>query len=256
LQIIKSKKMKNLLLAFTVTLFALCGKAQNIIIKKSDAEIKPAYQQLLLSPDGDYIALSSGDSKDPLVISRFDPKSLSPRYNNSPQEFKNENLQTVGYGGDRLFVFTSNKKEGTISKYEINDKNGSVTGAPVTLLKVDKVYDFSYSLGSSPNGQFHYLMAAKYDRKKKTTFLQGVIMDQQMNKTGNFSTTFDADRQDLTVFSNFSALQADDGLLSIICVGANQSDKTEYRPMSYTLMQIDVKGRSAPLLWKACLPAP
>lgn len=241
--------MKNLLLASLVLLYTLYAEAQSIIIKKSDAEIKPAYQGLLLCSDGDYIALSYGDSKDPLVISRFDPRSLSPRYTNSPQEFKKEDFQAMGYGGDRLFVFTANDKEGSISRYEINDKNGSVTGTPVTLFKVDKVYDFSYSFGSSPNGQFHYLIATKYDRKKKTTFLQGVIMDQQMNKTGDFSSTIDADRQDLTVFGNFNVLQADDGLLSIICVGSNQSDKADYRPMSYTLWQIDVKGKfsSAPM---------
>jgi hypothetical protein len=241
--------VKNLLLASFVLLYALCSEAQNIIIKKSDAEINPAYQELQLCPNGDYIALSSGYSNDPLVISRFDPRTLTPRYTNSLQEFKKDIYRASAYGGDRLFVFTTNDKEGSISRYEIDDRNGSVTGAPVTLFKVDKVYDYDYSFGSSPNGQFHYLMAAKYDRKKKTTFLQGVIMDQHINKIGNFSTTIEADRQDLTVFTNFSALQADDGLLSIICVGATQSDKTDYRPMSYTLIQIDIKGKvnSAPM---------
>jgi len=241
--------MKNLFLSSLVLLYALYTEAQSIIIKKSDAEIKPAYQQLLLCPDGDYLSLSYTYSSDPFFISRFDPRSLSPRYNNSLPEFKKEVFRAMGYGGDRLFVFTTNDKEGSISRYEIDDKNGSVTASPVTLFKVDKVYDFNYSFGSSPNGQFHYLIATKYDRKKKTTFLQGVIMDQQMNTTGNFSTTIEADRQDPTNFGNFNALQADDGIVSIICVGANQPDKTEYRPMSYTLVQLDVKGKvtSAPM---------
>jgi hypothetical protein len=233
---------KACILAVSGLFFASQTHAQQITLNQSTTETSGPLHQLLACPDGDYLDLifHFADDKEPVTATRFDPHTLTARYTSQIPELVHLQDQTVMYAGDRLFLFATHG-QGDVSRYEINDKNGTLVGPATILFNLEqKENDVNFSSGSSADKRSHYLVTEKYYYKEKNTRLQGVILDQQMNKTAAFSYTFDGPRDQATPFH---VVQADDGGLFILLGFMVKTEKDDYRPWAYTLLQVDTKGK-------------
>ncbi len=225
-------------------LFAAGANAQPVSVRESETVISGPQHEILSCPGGDYLVITYHymDDKDAPTVARFDPKSMSPKYTNTVQELAQQHYRAAMYSGDRLFALFSNK-EGGVSRYEINDKTGALSGSPTPLFDVDaKEEDVSWFSGSSGNKDFHYLAVKGHLRKEKGEVLQGVVLDKQMNKITLFSYITPEDRDD---FQGVDFVQADNGALSLIYGIGVKPKKDDYRPNQYTLVQIDAKGKTA-----------
>src|SRR6186713_100461 len=128
---------KALVLSF-LSIAYQATNAQQVTLKYAPTEVTGPKHALQLCPGGDYMMITwhFADNEAPFIISRIDPQSLTARYTNTLQEFLLQHYQASIYADNRLFIITTNK-EGTVSKYEINDKNGTLIGSPVVLFNME-----------------------------------------------------------------------------------------------------------------------
>ena len=147
------KPFSTLILLFTLgSLFPAGIRAQSITLKESETSIKGPHHEILPCPGGDYITVTYPfeDEKDPVTVSRFDAK-LSQRYTNPIQDLASQHFRAAFYENGRLFLLCNNK-EGAVSRYEVNDKTGALTGSPAALFDLEgKEEDVTFFSGSSPD---------------------------------------------------------------------------------------------------------
>src|SRR6186713_3365531 len=231
---------KALVLSF-LSIAYQATNAQQVTLKYAPTEVTGPKHALQLCPGGDYMVITwhFADNEAPFIISRIDPQSLTAKYTNTLQEFSLQHYQASMYADNRLFVITTNK-EGVVSRYEIDDKKGTIAGSPAALFTMEgnEAYCDFYA-GHSPDRKFHYIVTKAYRKKEWVFTLQGVILDQQMNKISTFSYTTPVEKDDL---GSLDFVLADNGILSII-YGANvKPKKDDYTPILYTLLQTE-KGK-------------
>jgi hypothetical protein len=201
--------MKNFRSACVLTFLALSftsrNSAQQFALKESETTLNGPKHELLLCPGGDYLAITyhyNGD-KDPLTVSRFDPKSLSQRYTNNIQELSQQHYRAAMYSAGRPYILCSTK-DGAVSRYAINDQNGSLSGSPAALFDLTgKEEDAKFSSGSSADKNYHYLAVREHVKKEKGEVLEGVVLDKQMNKLCSFSYITPEDRDDFPTTARF-----------------------------------------------------
>ena len=239
--------MKNVYKTGLWACFLFCAAsragAQQFTIKESETDLSGPKHELLLCPGGDYLAITHhyNDDKDPLTVSRFDPKSLSQRYTNNIQELSQQHYRAAMYSAGRPYILCSTK-DGAISRYAINDQNGTLAGSPAALFDLTgKEEDAKFSSGSSADKNYHYLAVREHVKKEKGEVLEGVVLDKQMNKLCSFSYITPEDRDD---FQHVDFAQADNGTLSLIYGIGVKAKKDDYTPNLYTLVQVDTKGKT------------
>jgi hypothetical protein len=156
----------------------------------------------------------------------------------------------LSYGHTGLFElllrpvggYSDDKDPLTVSRYAINDQNGSLSGSPAALFDLTgKEEDAKFSSGSSADKNYHYLTVRQHVKKEKGEVLEGVVLDRQMNKLCSFSYITPEDRDD---FQHVDFVQADNGTLSLIYSIGVKAKKDDYTPNLYTLVQVDTKGKT------------
>jgi hypothetical protein len=234
---------RNVTLSLSATLlYCSVTIAQQYVLKESTANLKGPQHEILSGPGGDYISITYpfADDKDPVIVSRWD-RSLNAKYSSSLSELSKEHYRASVYGNGRLFLLCSDK-DGAVNRYEVNDKTGALTGSATGLFALTgKEEDATFFSGSAPGSSFHYAIAQVHEKKEKGMTLEGVIMDQQCNKTGVFSFTTPEDRDD---FEHLDVLQADNGALYLIYNVAAKTSKDDYTPFVYTIVTVDPNGKT------------
>lgn len=221
--------------------------AQTYRLQESSSILKGPSHEILPCPDGEILTITHpgpGD-KGPMTVCRFDGQ-LNELYTHRIHLLSQERYQAAWYSGDRLFLFCTDKRGG-LTRYEIDDKTGSLTGqpAPLTgLLGIDShPQDVSFLAGGSPGGEFHYIVAKTGKDKAKDKIIRGIILDRQGDKRGLFqySTPAGAKLLDLAL------VQAGDGTLSMI-----YNYKTEEPgetgaeiPYHYMVVRIAIDGKES-----------
>jgi len=202
----------------------------------------------------DYITVTYPyeDDNGPVEISRFDANSMSQVYSSTLKEFSKEHLRSALYADNRLFLICSNK-EGAVTRWEINDRTGAISGSSVLLFSLQAkeqtegiidgfVPPPTYYTGTSGNSSYNYLVVEEDPRKGKGKLLEGVIFDRQLNKLSTFSYITPEEVNGARLAPRI--IVSDNGDLSMIYATVGSTKKEDYTPLVYFVLQVDTKGKT------------
>jgi hypothetical protein len=231
----------NTTLTVTLLLATLTGTfAQQYTIYQSTVDVKGPQHVLLPCSNGDYLTITYPftDDNDPVIVARFD-HSLNQKYTTKIADLKKIHYQSNLYCNGRLALIC-NDKDGNVSRYDVDDKTGALSGSPVPLFTFQaRENDTKFYTGNAPGRNFHYFVTKQRIKKEKGAVLQGVILDQQYGKLAAFTFTTPEDNND---FNHVDFLQSDDGTLYMIYSVNVKITKDNYTPHTYKVVMVDTKG--------------
>ena len=233
--------------------------AQTYRLLESSSTLKGPKHEILPRPNGDILTIThpnTGD-KGPMTVSRFDDQ-LNEIYTRRITLLSHECYQAAWYDNDRLFLFCTDKLGG-LTRYEIDENTGSLTGQPAPLTGllgiVSHPKNAAFLTGNSPDGAFHYIVSSMEGKHSAEKTIRGLILNRHGEKTALFqyaipATTSSADLAthadrgvsrplDLLFVQgsprsiDLSFVQGVDGTLSMIYGSA----------ANYTLVRIGIDGK-------------
>jgi hypothetical protein len=235
------KVFRHTILAGAILLGTLKpAQAQQFTLNESTTEIKGPQHVLLNCSNGDYLTITYpfADDNDPVIVARFD-HSLTQKYSTPIVDLKKIHYRSNLYLDRRLSLF-ANDKDGNVSRYDIDEKTGALTGSPAPLFTfAAKEDDTKFFTGNAPGRNFHYFVTKQRIKKEKGAILQGALLDQQYGKLADFSFTTPEDNGD---FNHLDLVQGDDGTLYMIYSVNVKTTKDEYTPHTFKVVMVDTRG--------------
>jgi len=230
------------LLLGALLLIAAASKAQPYTLTKSADEIAGPQHELISLPGGEYITITYpfDDERAPVIVSRFD-HALKQKYAHPNPELSREDYLSAVCTQGRLFLLCSNR-EGSVNRYEVDENTGALTGSPTPLFDLPgKAEDCTFLSGSVSGSTGYYLVAQGRKKHEKGMTFQGVILDQQGNKTAAFAFTTPEDGDN---FGYADVLQNDKGGLFLIYSVNQKTAKDNFTPYAYTMVAVDATGKT------------
>jgi hypothetical protein len=226
-----------------IGVLVLPAQAQQYTRQEAEVIMGGPLHDIIPCPGGDHLVITYPlveDNDINIALTRFAPQ-LSMRYNNPLKELLHFHYRGALYSDNRLFLFC-NDKQGAVSRYEVDDKTGQVTGRPLALYSlVGKEEEASFYTGSSHDRNFHYCLVKNIGRKESGVTVQGVVLDKKMDLVAHFSFTTPEDKEN---YKNLEVVLSDKGILSMVYGVSAKTKRSEYIPNKYTLVQVDEKGRT------------
>ena len=226
------------------SVFVIHSQAQQYTRQEANVVMGGPLHDIIPCPGGDHLVITFPlveDNDGNIAITRFGPQ-LSMQYNNSLKELPHPHYRGALYSDNRLFLFV-NDKQGAVSRYEVDDKTGQITGRPLALYSlVGKEEEASFYTGSSHDRNFHYCLVKNIGRKESGVTIQGVVLDKKMDVTAHFSFTTPEEKEN---YKDLEVILSDKGVLSIVYGMSAKTKRNEYIPNKYTIVQVDEKGKTS-----------
>ena len=233
------------LLTVIVMMTHTLAYSQQYKLKADPATLDNPANLLVAVPGGsDYITfsgeLADGKNKKTTIIARYDGK-FKKVYSNQLPGLDGKAIRDARYVGDKLMLYwTTDDNEVGLSA--IDDARGVAEGAPTILYqRQQEVYSGHFSRGNADNGNFQYAFSTSYNRKDDGKTFDGTILDGSGKLLKKF--TYSTPEEKYSV-SFFNSIQANDGTLFIIYGAAvKKSNRDDYRPFEYALLQVNTDGK-------------
>ncbi|KAA2238839.1 hypothetical protein F0L74_21735 [Chitinophaga agrisoli] len=236
-------KNKRVLGALCMLSFSITSYAQQYKRQETATDLATTNHHIFMNDSHQYLVVSFPyDEEDgrEVSVAAYDGK-MKQVYMNKLDQFSRQEYLTGTYNSGGLFLF-GKTSAGQVMCTRVDDKTGTAAGAPVTLYTAKEgKFEYGINTGKSADSSHYFNVHAYREKGQEGWTVEGVVMDRQMKVLSPFRyATPETDDEVKTCYYQM----ANDGTMIIVFKMEQKTQKDNYTPYKYTVVQINSKGKS------------